>query len=99
MFLALSHCIQRLDKEGVIDLLQTVNRLHLQRPSLVTTAPFYYYCYECLNDLSKKLLEMESRTNESIYENIRAFKPSPATLKRKEDKMRKYLRGYDIIEC
>lgn len=98
VFLALSHCYQRLEKEGVIDLLQTVNRLHLQCPDLIMSVQLYAYCYECLNELSKKLIAEDSLATESIYENIRALKPSPPTLQRQEVEMKKYLKTYDIID-
>ena len=58
----------------------------------------YAYCYECLNELSKKLIAEDSLATESIYENIRALKPSPPTLQRQEVEMKKYLKTYDIID-
>lgn len=45
VFITLSHLLERLQNEGVIDLFSVVRTLRTQRPAMVQTEDQYQFCY------------------------------------------------------
>ena len=97
VFATLCYCFQRAKKERIVDLLQAVNHHHLQCPGLITTLPFYAFCYDCLKEYIDKLQKEESVPH--LYENIASFRgklqPSPEPVD--EDHQVAINLGYDVL--
>ena len=97
IFMALLNCCERIKKERLVDLLQSVNRLNLQCPEMIASMELnlYAYCYDCLREYCGKLLRETSEP--PIYENIASIRgrlqPSPEPVESP-----KYLNDYDILD-
>lgn len=98
-FITLLNCCERIKKERLVDLLQTVNRLHLQCPKSVSSMELnhYAYCYDCIREYCDKL---QRETSEPpIYENIASIRgrlqPSPEPI---QSDTVKYLNDYEILD-
>ena len=100
IFVALLNCCERIKKERLVDLLQAVNRLHLQCPEAISSLELnqYAYCYDSLHEYCGRL----SRENSEppIYENIASIRgrlqPSPEPV---QQELPKYLKDYDILDA
>ncbi len=98
IFITLMNCCERIKKERLVDLLQSVNRLNLQCPRLISSMElnFYAYCYDSLHEFCGKLLRENSEP--PIYENIASIRgrlqPSPEPVQ----EMPRYLKEYEILD-
>ena len=96
VFISLLNSFERIKKERLVDLLQTMNRLHLQCPEAVSSLELnqYAYCYDCLHEYCGKLLKETAEP--PIYENIASIRgrlqPSPEPVE-----IPKFLNDYDIL--
>ncbi|XP_072173149.1 receptor-type tyrosine-protein phosphatase epsilon-like [Diadema setosum] len=50
VFCAVMECIHQLDKEGAVDVFQTVKMLRVERPHMVQTEEEYFFTYDTINE-------------------------------------------------